>query len=507
MGLREIFSSIADAIRGKGVSGSMKPAEMAGKIASISTAGPEVLAEKYRNSGTTLQHPTLGALPIYSAVGDADAFSTDDSPVYRGRLVVPETGTIRHGAYTLAAAIYNETSQSFGAFGYSFVPGTRDVSVGAPANRGRSVWLANGFTIKGDANLVPSNIVTGKTVFNVVGSAPVPSGNVDITTTAQVNVANYATARVVDANLKPENIVVGKTILGVSGSASTGGGSQLTGYTVTSHYGDGGYASAGIRLLLADGSIVFRSQDMGTTVEHHNVLAFIAETSNGMGYDGESGRACGLLTGDVSVELSTMCLLRGTAISLANGASKPIEYVTYDDELLVWDFDAGRRSSARPFWIKRAERTDHYWVNTFASGRVVLTTGTVAGHRFFDMETGRFEYNTRCVGHRIATQDGRDVLVSVEHVQGPCEFYNLNTERHINCYANGVLASCRLNNLYPVVDMRFDRRDASGDRHVRDEFPGVPCSWVSGGRFLEQPLPADELIAYAKEREVIRACS
>ena len=37
--LRETFKDIADAIRGKGVSGSFKPTEMASKIGEIQTGG------------------------------------------------------------------------------------------------------------------------------------------------------------------------------------------------------------------------------------------------------------------------------------------------------------------------------------------------------------------------------------------------------------------------------------------------------------------------------------
>ena len=51
-----------------------------------------------------------------------------------------------------------------------------------------------------------------------VASVPVPTGNVDITTTSQYNVTTYATAQVVDANLSSGNIADGVTILGVTGS-------------------------------------------------------------------------------------------------------------------------------------------------------------------------------------------------------------------------------------------------------------------------------------------------
>ena len=47
-----------------------------------------------------------------------------------------------------------------------------------------------------------------------------PTGNLNITTTAQVDVSTFATAQVTDANLIASNIKQGVTILGVTGTYS-----------------------------------------------------------------------------------------------------------------------------------------------------------------------------------------------------------------------------------------------------------------------------------------------
>lgn len=52
----------------------------------------------------------------------------------------------------------------------------------------------------------------------VSGGGITPTGNINITTTNQVDVTNYATAQVVDANLIASNIRAGVSILGVEGS-------------------------------------------------------------------------------------------------------------------------------------------------------------------------------------------------------------------------------------------------------------------------------------------------
>lgn len=60
----------------------------------------------------------------------------------------------------------------------------------------------------------------------------IPEGNINITDTSAVNVADYATAQVVDADLVPGNIKSGVNILGVQGSVV-----GLNGTTTTVHSG------------------------------------------------------------------------------------------------------------------------------------------------------------------------------------------------------------------------------------------------------------------------------
>lgn len=156
------------------------------------------------------------------------------------------------------------------------------------------------------------------------------------------------------------------------------------------------------------------------------------------------------------------CLLRGTKVTLSNGSEKPIENITFDDELLVWDFDNGCYASAKPIWIKKKEILDYYFVNKYKSGKELLTTGqseTGWGHRTFDMNKSKFIYTTESVSDNIFTLDGADMHMSCTRVDEPCEFYNIITKRHINLFANRILTSCSLNNLYPIKDMKFVKDD------------------------------------------------
>lgn len=75
-----------------------------------------------------------------------------------------------------------------------------------------------------DENLLPENIVDGKTILGVEGTFAgiIPSGTKQITDTSLTDVASYASAQIVDANLLPENIAKGKTVLGIQGTHEGG---------------------------------------------------------------------------------------------------------------------------------------------------------------------------------------------------------------------------------------------------------------------------------------------
>lgn len=58
----------------------------------------------------------------------------------------------------------------------TYTPTTSDQTINA------NQYLAGAQTIKGDANLISANIVAGKTIFDVAGSATLPSISQDSTT-------------------------------------------------------------------------------------------------------------------------------------------------------------------------------------------------------------------------------------------------------------------------------------------------------------------------------------
>ena len=92
--------------------------------------------------------------------------------------------------------------------------------------------------------------VTGNLVPGIT-----PTGNIQLTSTAQTDVTNYATAQVVDADLVAGNIKKDVNILGVTGtyegSGGGGGGDIVFGITRTF-----GYDSTAITIIV-DGQTVW----------------------------------------------------------------------------------------------------------------------------------------------------------------------------------------------------------------------------------------------------------
>ena len=177
------------------------------------------------------------------------------------------------------------------------------------------------------------------------------------------------------------------------------------------------------------------------------------------------------VTGDGTVTASYYCLIEGTQITLADGSTKAIEDITYDDELLVWNFYEGKFDSAKPTWIKVEETTSRYNLVKFSNGVEVGFVGPgrdIGYHRVFNKEAKAFTH-TGVVdtpnGTTTFAQDGTfPTVVSQEVVEKEVKFYNVITDKHYNIFANGILTSCRLSNKYRIEDMKY-----VGEKLISDE--------------------------------------
>ena len=181
------------------------------------------------------------------------------------------------------------------------------------------------------------------------------------------------------------------------------------------------------------------------------------------------------------------CFVEGTKITLADKTYKNVEDITYEDELLVWDFDKGEFTTAKPIWIMKQKTALDYNKLVFSDGSVLKTVGQ---HRILNKEQGKFTYpmtNDTPLGTTTFNDKGEFIsLVSKEVVKGKVNYYNIITDYHLNLFASTILTSCRLSNLYPIESMKYQKDNR--ELHKPEIFNEINPKWISRLRLLEQPL-------------------
>lgn len=158
------------------------------------------------------------------------------------------------------------------------------------------------------------------------------------------------------------------------------------------------------------------------------------------------------------------CFKENTEVTLSDLSKKKIQDVTYNDKLLVWDFDNGCMSIDNVFWIKKEEIADYYYHITLENGNTIDLIGSNGKcHRLFNYDDQIFESATDLIGKNIYTRQGIFKVVDCVRINEHCKFYNIITEHHINLFANDILTSCKYNNALPIVNMRFVKDDVEID--------------------------------------------
>ena len=131
--------------------------------------------------------------------------------------------------------------------------------------------------------------------------------------------------------------------------------------------------------------------------------------------------------------------------------------VDSDDLLLVWNFDEGCYEYVHAILIKELENKEDHILLTFDDGS---TLDVVGQHRIFNVERNKFtevsDNEDTPIGTKTIRSDGEVItLVSKEVLHSPVTSCCVITEKHFNVFANNILTSITLNNMYPIKDMKY----------------------------------------------------
>ena len=259
-----------------------------------------------------------------------------------------------------------------------------------------------------------NNTGSGTTVdltSNISSATLTPSG-VNVFTTASTVTVTYTDGRVLTVNLSK-----------ISGSSP---GTK----TATVNTSGGLY-------FITDGAL----NNKPTEASSQNIC-----TITSVSYKGNSGST---ITKDANVTVTwalgsssgSGCFAAGTLITLADGTQKPIEQITYEDELLAWDFNTGVYATTVPSLIESHEASEFRVINLkFANGSEARV---IVDHGFFDVEENNFVYINEenvasYVGHSFVKVGENGTYESVELVDYEITvevvaYYNIQTAVYNNC--------------------------------------------------------------------------
>lgn len=316
-------------------------------------------------------------------------------------------------------------------------------------------------TITKPSTMLPANIKKGVNIGGVVGSLEAPSLQnskaVTITSNGTTTItpdASYNAMKNVSVTVN----VAGETIRDFLIPMS------MYDLTVSDSHGEIFHTSYGTIDYDLPARIIGNRLTLTTGEPHWDVLptftgttpTLVSQTNQTLIYELKDGT-----TGISDIGVAT-CLIKGTLITLADGSKKPVEDITYDDELLVWNFYKGCFDKAKPRWIKIAQTANVYNKLTFDNGvtlGLVGEGGTQGYHRIFNEQARLFTHTgvpETPVGTITFAEDcTKSKLVKQELVHEEVEFYNVITETHFNLFANGILTSCKNSNKYYIENMKY----------------------------------------------------
>ena len=190
-------------------------------------------------------------------------------------------------------------------------------------------------------------------------------------------------------------------------------------------------------------------------------------------------------------------------VTLADNTQKKFRDLNYGDLVKVWNFDEGKYDTAPILWKLDVKKSEDYWIITTETGRKI---NQINNHRFFCVDTNKFEKARELKGHTVWTVNGPEKVVSVKYVKEPIEYCNAISNYHMNLITEGFLTSIGFNNLYPIENMKYSYKEKR-TRNTKPENWPFDSKYFYGIRVDEQYSPDNEIISYIKnlEKQLINA--
>jgi|GEM_PF-3345133 len=200
-----------------------------------------------------------------------------------------------------------------------------------------------------------------------------------------------------------------------------------------------------------DGSNITKEQYPGNPTPYDSDYVFVGWEYNGKTYEDADDISAIQVTSPITFKAKYRddggCFASGTLITLADGSRKPVEELTFDDMLLVWNFFDGSYS-ASPAVALVDHGEDDYTV-----AKLLFSDGTqlsiIGDHGVFDYDLNRFVFLTPAIGadyigHRFvrADVDGTYDVVTLESIvvsQERTHAWSIVSAGALNAFASDML--------------------------------------------------------------------
>lgn len=214
---------------------------------------------------------------------------------------------------------------------------------------------------------------------------------------------------------------------------------------------------------------------------------------------------------------SSSCLAEGTRILLANGKYKNIEDITYDDLLVVIDYQNGGITYQYPNWIEKRLLSDSYIKITFSDD---TTIDVVGDHAFFSYDASEFvvvsdkeKFN---IGTRVAKLKDNKIeevqVKNIEYIEEEVYYHNVISTRYYNIIANDLVTTDNvlfITNLYGFNKDITWKNPVTTDFYTREELNILPNYLFRGlrareGKFLNNfGINYDMFIYYLQTNQLL----